>query len=209
MDIRSQLKKIQELYTKNIQERGVAPKAVGWKTEEDQQLRFEKLVAVIIERDNAITVNDYGCGYGEMLKYLTEKEHQPIATYNGYDISPEMLVAASQQLNTFKGQLNLLESITIKTEADYSFLSGTFNVRFDANREAWEGFIHEKLQEMYKFSCKGFAFNLLTSYVDYEEPHLYYGDPCYWFDYCKRNFSKQVSLLHDYPLWEWTMIVRK
>ncbi len=26
------------------------------------------------------------------------------------------------------------------------------------------------------------------------QPHLYYSDPLYLFDYCKRNFSKDGSL---------------
>jgi len=38
---------------------------------------------------------------------------------------------------------------------------------------------------------------------------LYYADPCFIFDYCKRNFSRNVALLHDYELYEFTIIVRK
>ncbi|MBM3138043.1 MAG: class I SAM-dependent methyltransferase, partial [Chloroflexi bacterium] len=29
------------------------------------------------------------------------------------------------------------------------------------------------------------------------------------FDYCKVNFSKNVALLHDYKLYDFTIIVRK
>ena len=29
------------------------------------------------------------------------------------------------------------------------------------------------------------------------------------FDLCKRRFSTRVALLHDYPLFEFTVIVRK
>ncbi len=211
MVLQKQLKKIKELYTDSLRDLGSTSKAVGWKTAECQRLRFEKL-AMVIHKENGgreITVNDYGCGYGAMLKYFIEERHMPIAAYNGYDISPEMLAAARQELDKFQGIVNLVESSSIKSHADYSFISGTYNVRFDAPKEEWEHFIRTKLQEMFFFSKEGFAFNLLTSYVDYEEPHLYYGNPCFWFDYCKRNFSKQVALLHDYPLWEWTMIVRK
>jgi hypothetical protein len=57
-------------------------------------------------------------------------------------------------------------------------------------------------------SRRGFAFNLFTTYVDWKEDHLYYGDPGFFFDFCKRELSRSVALLHDYPLWEWTMVVR-
>ncbi|MNE88029.1 hypothetical protein D3C80_1852890 [compost metagenome] len=60
-------------------------------------------------------------------------------------------------------------------------------------------------------SRKGFSFNCLTSYSDleYMRDYLYYGDPCFYFDYCKRAFSGQVALLHDYGLYEFTLLVRK
>jgi len=38
---------------------------------------------------------------------------------------------------------------------------------------------------------------------------LYYADPCYFFDYCKKKFSKNIALLHDYGLYEFTILVRK
>ena len=89
------------------------------------------------------------------------------------------------------------------------FISGIFNVKFDSNDDMWEEFIKNTLVNVNENSIKGFAFNSLTSYVDYKESHLYYADPMYFFDFCKKNFSKKVSLLHDYDLWEWTIIVKK
>jgi len=39
--------------------------------------------------------------------------------------------------------------------------------------------------------------------------YLYYGDPCFYFDLCKRSYSRQVALMHDYGLYEFTLLVRK
>jgi hypothetical protein len=60
-------------------------------------------------------------------------------------------------------------------------------------------------------SKAGFAFNVLTKYSDVEfmRKELYYADPCFLFDYCKRAFSKNVALLHDYNQYDFTLIVRK
>jgi len=58
-------------------------------------------------------------------------------------------------------------------------------------------------------SIRGFAFNSLTTYVDYRQDGLYYGDPLYYFDFCKKHISRKVSLLHDADNWEWTIYVRK
>ena len=40
-------------------------------------------------------------------------------------------------------------------------------------------------------------------------PHLHYGDPLWFFDWCKRKYSRNVALLHDYDLYDFTIIVRK
>ena len=60
-------------------------------------------------------------------------------------------------------------------------------------------------------SRKGFASNFLTKYSDANkmQADLYYADPLYLFDYCKRIFSKNVALLHDYRIYDFTILVRK
>ena len=53
----------------------------------------------------------------------------------------------------------------------------------------------------------------LTKYSDADRmtecPDLFYGDPLLFFDFCKRNFSRNVALLHDYGLYDFTILVRK
>ena len=208
MDIEKQLKKVEELYSSNLQQHGTQSSAVGWNSLESQLLRFSKLTSLIIHNDEEVSINDYGCGYGAHLDFLINKAGLKVSRYNGYDLSIEMLEAARSKLSNFKADLHLINSASIETAADYSFVSGTFNVRFEVSDSDWEEFIKAKLHELNKFSNKGFSFNLLTNYVDWKEPHLYYADPCYWFDYCKQHFSKKVFLLHDYPLWEWTIGVK-
>ena len=208
MDDPPRLDRIRDLYSANLNAKGAISSAVGWNSDESQTLRFEKLSSVIDDCSKPLVINDYGCGYGAHLEYL-EKCGIPVAQYNGYDLSDPMLEAARKNLTKFKGDLFLHNSSEVTTEADYSFASGTFNVRFDAKDKKWKEFIHLKLNELCSYSGKGFAFNLLSTYVDWQESHLYYGDPCYWFDFCKKNYSKKVTLLHDYDLFEWTILIRK
>lgn len=208
MNLSAELDKIKDLYSGNLKTKGLTSAAVGWNTPESQNLRFEKLTSVIGERSEQVTINDYGCGYGAHLQYL-EKCGIRVSEYNGYDLSEPMLDAARKNLSSFQGSLALHNSSEISTLADYSFVSGTFNVRFKCDDTSWKAFIHSKLEELNRFSRNGFAFNLLTTYVDWQEPHLFYGDPCYWFDLCKRSYSPSVALLHDYPLYEWSIVVKK
>lgn len=201
------LRQIANLYTDNLSAHGEKSTAVGWKTPESQELRFQKLSSVVAE-NGPITVNDYGCGYGAHLEYLVHRGID-VVEYNGYDISPDMLEGAARHLSWFKGRLNLVQSAQLSTQADYSFVSGTFNVRFEADDADWAEFIREKLIDLNRWSTRGYAFNQLSTYVDWKEPHLFYGDPCHWFDFVKRELSRKVTLFHDYPLYEWTMTVVK
>lgn len=202
------LKKVEKLYTKNWQSHGSDSRSVGWKDEESHNLRFKKLVQVIEEANDVtqITVNDYGCGYGAMFKYLDKLPHVRVTKYYGYDISNEMIMAAGNYVNDARAEW--INSKYVSFDADYSFVCGTFNVRLDASENVWRRYIEETLLKLGVMSKKGFAFNLLSTYVEWREKHLYYGDPHYFFDFCRTRISKYVSLLHDYPLFEWTILVR-
>jgi hypothetical protein len=105
-------------------------------------------------------------------------------------------------------QVDNLENID---KADYSVASGIFSVKLEHNESEWLSYILSTLEDMNEKSIKGFSFNMLTKYSDkeYMKDNLYYADPLFIFDYCKRNFSKQVALLHDYGLYEFTILIKK
>src|SRR4030042_859306 len=200
------LNKIKKLYTDNLNKFGVNSMSVGWPQKNSQLLRFEKLLYVLNSRTENITVNDLGCGYGELFRYFGDKGFD-LTKYYGYDISEEMIIAAKEYIKNQKAVLTVDHSIT--NLADYSISSGIFNVKFEEQEEKWIDYIFETLHNMNEFSIKGFSFNLLSTFVDYKEKHLFYGDPVFFWSYCREHFSKYVSLLHDYPLYEWTIIVKK
>ena len=55
---------------------------------------------------------------------------------------------------------------------------------------------------------EGFAIDMLTSYVDYKEEHLYYYSPEQLFSYAK-TLTKRVALRHDYPAYEFALLLHK
>ena len=198
------LEEVRLLYSQNLEEHGLDSKSVGWKDETSQLLRFDKLAA-LIDGDEPFTVNDWGAGYGAMFDYLDARFGPRLTGYVGYDISSEMTEAARARVTDPRARFVLGSALE---PADYSFVSGTFNVRFEAADADWDAWIKARLHELAQASSRGFAFNLLSSYVDWREPQLFYADPREYFDHCKRELSPRVSLLHDYPLYEWTMLVR-
>ncbi len=197
------LEGVRALYEKSLDEHGATPKGVGWRDEHTHTLRFERL-SQLIEAGEPATINDLGCGYGAFLDYLVRRGTK-IGHFRGFDISERMIDEARRRHPSGEW----LAGGRLTQPADYSFASGIFNVRLQQSESAWLRYIEQTLDELDQCSRRGFAFNLLSTYVDYREPHLYYGDPGAFFDLCKRRFSRKVALLHDYPLFEWTMLVRK
>jgi SAM-dependent methyltransferase len=200
------LKAVEELYTDNLEKFGTTSKAVGWNTIECQHLRFEKLVQFIC-KEQKITINDLGCGYGAFFQFLTEKGFL-VDKFYGYDISVPMLKTAKEIIGN-DSRVELINSPLLTNKADYSCVSGIFNVKCDADELSWLNFILQTLDNLDAYSEKGFSFNLLTKYVDFRRDDLYYANPGYFFDLCKTKYSKKVNLVHDYNLWEWTITVDK
>ena len=111
------LKKIENLYSNNIRALGVSSEAVGWNSKESQYLRFEKLLSMIDLKEE-FSINELGCGYGELYKYLINKKYH-FSLFNGYDISEEMLKECEVYLNQ-PSNLNLYHSSNIETLSDYT-----------------------------------------------------------------------------------------
>ena len=199
--------RVQEYYDAKVQTYGATAKGVDWNSEESQRVRFEQLVKVI-DRSIPFTIVDFGCGYGALADYL--EQHMKPLEYWGFDISPEM-IATAKELHAAKAGIAFIESEADLREADYIVASGIFNVKLDAPDGQWKQYVLQTLATINALSRRGFAFNILTKYSDAEfmRRDLYYADPLFFFDYCKTNFSRFVALLHDYPLYEFTILVRR
>lgn len=198
---------VQEYYDEKLRVHGATPRGVDWKSPESQELRFTQLVKVI-DASRPFSINDYGCGYGALVDFLNRGGYE--FRYTGFDISTEM-IAQAQALHSGRDEIRLISDKDQLAQADYTVASGIFNVKLNTADEAWKQYMLEILDTMNSLSRSGFAFNALTKYSDAEfmRSDLYYADPLFFFDHCKSKYSKLVSLLHDYPLYEFTILVRK
>jgi SAM-dependent methyltransferase len=200
------LSDVAELYSGNVREMGRSPESVGWNDEASQKLRFNRLLRGVNSSADSITINDLGCGYGALYIYLTESTNFEIEQYIGYDVSDEMLEQARQLIGD-NDNVDLYSKNQLTETADYSFASGIFNVQFEHSQNNWTDYTKHILQNMADHSAHGFAFNALTTHVDYMEDHLYYADPGEYLNYCLEEFSHDAMLFHDYDLYEWTITV--
>lgn len=202
------LAQVEKYYSEKVDIHGPTPNGVDWNGEDSQNERFRQITK-IFHTNKIDSVLDYGCGYGALLDFC-EKNNFFIQNYIGYDLSEKMIQAAREKFAPGKPEAVFISSEP-REVVEYTVSSGIFNVSLNSSINEWESYIERTLVSMDQLSTKGFSFNCLTSYSDEhkKKKHLYYANPSFWFDYCKRKFSRNVALLHDYDLYEFTILVRK
>lgn len=207
MTTRTLREQARDYYDKKLRQHGPTPAGADWNSQASQELRFRQL-EYLWERHPDASLLDYGCGYGAMAAYVRQRGHR--GRYVGFDVSQQMIDAARTQLESLDAC-----TLTARREelvpVDYAVASGVLNVKQGASDRAWHEYVWDVVSDLAALGQRGFAFNALTRYSDVEKrrPDLYYADPLEMFDRCKREFSRFATLLHDYPLWEFTVIVRK
>jgi len=197
---------VKSYFDKRIQEHGASPRGSDWNSETSQNTRFDQLLKVV--ETQVFSLLDYGCGYGALADYLDIKSFD--TDYYGYDIL-ESAIETARKAHMDKPRCRFFTNKSQLPICDYTVASGIFNFRGEQSFEDWTEYVLGVLAEFNQLSSRGFSSNFLTKYSDTEKmrPDLYYADPLFLFDYCKHNFSKNVALLHDYRLYDFTLIVRK
>ena len=206
-DSKIPLQTIRIFFDDKLREFGPTPLGVSWNSPEAQILRFRQLLR-ICEDEKDFSINDYGCGYGAMLDFMRQAGGS--FSYNGYDLL-ESMVEQARVLHPDCERCFFTSDLSALPVADYTVASGIFNVKFEAADADWIVYVLETLHELDRLSAKGFAFNMLTRYSDAGKMRadLYYADPTFIFNYCKSRFARNVALLHDYEIYDFTILVRK
>jgi len=204
------LERVDRYYTGTVERHGATAQGVDWNSAESQALRFDQLLR-LVDGAGALpteaSFNDYGCGYGALLDHLRRAGWN--GPYAGFDLSARMVAVARAQHEGWP-RAEFAEGEARLQPADFTLASGIFNVKQDVDERTWQAYVLDTLERMRALSRRGLAFNCLTAHADPERmrPHLHYADPVGMFEHCRRTFSRRVALLHDYPLFEFTILVR-
>lgn len=200
---------LRSYYSARAQDHSQA-KQVGWRDDDAQRRRFEVLTS-LVDRSRPFSVNDLGCGLGAYYEFLRQSKPSDFL-YHGYDVLPEMIQGArSIHCGSGTPVFSVIQESDEMEIADYSVASGIFSLKATVPEHEWLYYILHTLAVLDQKSRVCFGFNLLTRYSDppHMKPELYYADPSFLFDYCKRNFSRNVALRHDYDEYDFTILVRK
>jgi SAM-dependent methyltransferase len=191
-------KTIFENYRSLFATHGDSPASLQHSSREQQFLRFVQLFNIA---EDISSVVDVGCGLGDMVAFM---ESQGIdASYRGVDFFEGFINraiekhAGNSKVCFSQGDV-ISDASAIPSGSEFVMLSGVFNNRTENNEEH----LRITLRRMFDACTRGVAFNALSTYVDYQDEHLYYYDPLKVFDYCKKEITDKVCLRHDYQLKE-------
>jgi SAM-dependent methyltransferase len=186
---------IENYYQELFKKFGDSHETVRYSSKESQLKRYKTLIKVGDLTD--CTVLDFGCGVGHFLEFL-HSQHQSIEKYTGLEIVPEMLTFARNKYPTASffspTELNNLSY-------DYGFVSGTFNDKMKNNRGFWQ----DTIVDLFSKCKRGIAFNMMSTYVDFQNRNLFYENPEYVFKFVKNNLTPYVTLRHDFETKENTI----
>jgi SAM-dependent methyltransferase len=194
-------------FTNKLRTHGATAEGAGWRDQESQELRFSKLVQVTRGAKKGRLV-EVGCGWGAFALWARRQGYE--LDYVGYDINPDMVQAAREKCRDLpKTSFELGDGPF--AEADWVIASGIFNLRFDTPDAEWRKRVDDTVEAMARAARLGFAFNFLTGFSDPDrkEFRLYYPDPGEMLSSVMSRHGRTAVLLHDYPLYEFTIFVWK
>lgn len=200
------LARIKAQYKTSIETFGAMSHGVLWTNGDEQMRRFAILLDLIAPAHD-FSVNDLGCGYGALLDYLNAHNLAP-TQYYGYDITPEMLTFARSRFSM--PNVAFIQSGYPTQQADYTLISGTFNLCDDAPHGQWLEYVFEHLLLAFGATSKALALNGLSPTKSPKIDGLFYIDKTDISNFCSDTLgARSVKTYDDPTLHEWSIAAFK
>lgn len=198
-------KEVSDFYNNRFIESGDNINSVGWKSKQDQFLRFEILLRGFDLHNKSFL--DVGCGLGGFIDFLNFKKIKGYK-YLGIDISNNLLDFAKlkyQKNKNVEFRLGeILEMNFLKRKFDFVIASGAFSY----NSLNMDVYAIKSIKKMFLISDIACSANFLSSYSDFQLKKNKHYSPELIFSKSK-EITKKVTLIHDYPLYEFTIQLKR
>jgi SAM-dependent methyltransferase len=192
-------RKVLDFYAQRWGQYGYDTRSLGIGSRESQEVRFDVLTQ-IGDLQNA-SVLDVGCGFGDLRAFLKKKGI--VVRYTGLDLQPAFIEEARRRHPGGEFFCADVERFDPPQPPDYVLISGTFNVKFREDQEAW---VFRILHRLFGLAQRGVGINMLSTYYD---PGHYRDDMFY----CHPEralaeahaITRWVTLRHDYLPHDFTL----
>ena len=199
---------LQNHYSDKYSKYGPTSEGVDWGSNSDlAAIRQAKMLGVIKESKDEVTLLDVGCGYGHLAEIIS-KSHKQIK-YSGVDVVADMRVHAkktSPQFDFYHGDFLTGEFGVF----DYLVCNGILTQKLTATTLEMNLFAQDLIKKMYQVSRKGIAFNVMNTHVNFQIDKLYYRSPVELLGWCTSELTPHVVIDAAYKLWfEYTVYLYK
>lgn len=175
-----------EHYRRLLKNHGDSFKAAQYSSRESQEARYQILTQVGDLEGKRVL--DFGCGSGHLATFLKDRGIR--CRYTGVDIVEDFFpIARSKHPEQRFGRWEDFQH----ERFDYVLVSGVFNNRMPDN----ESFFAETIRMLFGACDKGLSFNLMSTYVDFQDPGLWYASPEKVFSMVKQ-LTPFINLRNDY-----------
>ncbi len=190
-------KRLGRYYNRFSKHYGSDYRALNWTSTESQKKRFSVIAELL---PDSVSVNDVGCGHGDLLLYLTDERKKSIPQYWGYDLSQSVLNNVPDHIKSrSEASFYHISGPELLFSADYSIASGIFNTNFRLSlRSQHLSLFEEVIANMWNKSTQGLIFNVLTRQIRESYDGLFYFDQSYIEDFLTKNFTDKFEVRSNY-----------
>lgn len=142
-------------------------------------------------------VLDIGCGIGRFYDFLKKIGRR--CRYTGYDLVPEYLARCRDLYPEIRVEERNILDQPLQEEFDTIVASQVFNHRYGQAKNL--DVVRSMLENAFSHCRMSVSIDMLSTYVDYEENHLFYYPPEKVFQMAK-SITQRVVLRHDFAAFE-------
>jgi len=182
-------------YQQRIAEHGPTFASLNSGNEQKQNLRHQVLASAL--RRTTPSILEVGCSLADFYKYLLQNQQD--CSYRGYDIVPEYIAECRRAYPQAAFELRNIFLDGIEGAYDTIVMSQVLNNRYlkSDNMQV----MRRALALAFEHTRISVAVDMLSTYVDFRNPDLYYYSPEEIFRAAK-SISPRVVIRHDYRAFE-------
>lgn len=182
-------------YQQRIAEHGPTFESLNSGSEEKQAIR--QWVHASALRGERPSILEVGCGLGDFYKYLTGQKRD--CSYHGYDIVPEYIAECRRVYPQGKFEVRNIFLDGIDGVYDTVVMSQVLNNRYQKSDNLQV--MRRALELAFEHTRVSVSVDMLSTYVDFRNPDLFYYSPEEIFRMAKA-IAHRVLIRHDYRAFE-------
>jgi SAM-dependent methyltransferase len=189
---------LRDHYRKTYAEHGPTSKGVDWGEKEWAALLRQAKMLEVIKAPGEYSILDVGCGYGGLADLIEVKKLN--IKYTGIDLVEEMIIEGARRHPHHKFVCGDILDLEIG-KYDFVICNGILTQKLSASILEMNEFTHKLIKKLFHVSKCGVAFNIMSTYVNYQKDNLYYRNPAELLAWCMSELTPHVKLDSAYDLW--------